>query len=64
MSKVIQLKVDKFKKYGSSRQELKKALVPLVQWMSDYGAESVHVELPSGQDGLANTVITVRMVKS
>lgn len=64
MSKVIQLKIDRLKKYGTSRGELKKILIPIVQWMSDHKAEYVSVEIPNTEDGIANVITTVRVKAS
>lgn len=61
MSKVIQLKIDKLKKHGTSSDELRKILIPLVQWMSDHRAEYVSIEIPNTKDGNASVITTVRI---
>ena len=61
MSKIIELKIDRLKKHGTSNVELKKILIPLVQWMSDHSAEYVSIEIPNTKDGIANVITTVRI---
>ncbi len=61
MGKVINLKIDRLKKHGTSRDELHNILIPLVQWMSDHKAEYVSIEIPNTEDGIANVKTTVHM---